>query len=108
MTYRKTLEGLEDILGRKISTIHIVGGGTRNELLNQMTADGCGRTVIAGPVEATAMGNALVQAIAIGRISNLTEARRMVRESCELRTYEPRDTASWDQQYHRYRSILAA
>jgi rhamnulokinase len=107
LTYRKTLEGLEDVLGRKISTIHIVGGGSRNELLNQMTAEACDRTVIAGPVEATAIGNALVQAMAIGRVSSLAEARRIVAESFDVRRYEPRDTASWDQAYQRYRSILS-
>ncbi len=68
LTYRRTLEGLEDILGRRVGVIHIVGGGCQNELLNQMTADACQRPVLAGPVEATAAGNILVQAMATGDV----------------------------------------
>ena len=78
LTYRKTLEGLEDVLGRRINAIHIVGGGSQNELLNQMTADACEREVIAGPVEATAIGNILVQAMATGDIKSLADARAIV------------------------------
>jgi rhamnulokinase len=96
LSYRRTLQGLEDILGRRIATIHIVGGGSRNELLNQMTADACGRTVIAGPVEATAIGNILVQAIGIGLIKSLTDAREVVRNSFEVKRYEPKETQIWD------------
>ena len=107
LTYRKTLEGLEDILGRQIKTIHIVGGGTQNELLTQMTADACGRTVIAGPVEATAIGNILVQAMATGDVKSLADARKIVRESFDVKTYQPRDTAVWDAAYDRYRELKA-
>jgi rhamnulokinase len=107
LTYRKTLEGLEDILGRRINTIHIVGGGTQNELLTQMTADGCGRTVIAGPVEATAIGNILVQAMATGDVKSLTDARQIVRNSFHVKRYEPRETAKWDEAYARYRALGA-
>ncbi|HYO09824.1 MAG TPA: rhamnulokinase family protein [Tepidisphaeraceae bacterium] len=105
LTYRKTLEGLEDILGRRINTIHIVGGGTQNELLTQMTADACGRTVVAGPVEATAIGNILVQAMATGDVKSLADARAIVRESFDVKRYEPRDTAKWDEAYERYRAL---
>ena len=106
LTYRKTLEGLEDILGRQIRTIHIVGGGCQNELLNQMTADACGRTVVAGPVEATAIGNILVQALAVGAVKSLGEIRSIVAASSEPRRYEPRDAAAWNAQYDRYRELL--
>lgn len=106
LTYRKTLEGLEDILGRKLSTIHIVGGGSQNLLLNQMTADACGRTVIAGPVEGTAIGNILVQAIATGAVKSLQDARQIVRDSFEVRIYKPRETAKWDAAYARYREVI--
>ncbi len=106
LTYRKTLEGLEDILGRSIDTIHIVGGGTQNELLNQMTADACGRRVVAGPVEATAIGNILVQAMAVGAVKSLDEARSIVRNSFEVKTYEPRNTAKWDASFERFRKIV--
>jgi rhamnulokinase len=105
LTYRRTLEGLEDILGRRINVIHIVGGGCQNQLLNQMTADATGRTVVAGPVEATAMGNVLVQAMAIGQIKSLAEARAIVRDSFPVKRFEPRDTKLWDQAYERLRSM---
>jgi rhamnulokinase len=106
LTYRKTLEGLEDILGTKITTIHIVGGGSQNLLLNQMTASACGRTVIAGPVEGTAIGNILAQAMATGSVQSLSDARQVVRASFDVKRYEPRDTAKWDQANARYREIV--
>jgi rhamnulokinase len=105
LTYRKTLDGLEDVLGRKINTIHIVGGGTQNELLSQMTADCCNRTVIAGPVEATAIGNILVQAMATGDVKSLADARSIVRASFDVKTYTPRDTRRWDEAYTRFRAL---
>lgn len=106
LTYRRTLEGLEDILGRKIGVIHIVGGGSQNELLNQMTADATGRSVVAGPIEATAMGNILVQAMATGEIKNLAEARAIVRNSSGLKRYEPKDAARWNEAYKRFQNLL--
>lgn len=106
LAYRFTLERLEDLLGKKIEVIHIVGGGTKNELLNQMTASACGRTVLAGPVEATGIGNILVQAIAIGAVANLDELRQIVRDSFEVKQYEPADAGKWDSAYVRYRELL--
>jgi rhamnulokinase len=106
LTYRQTLVGLEKILGRSIDTIHIVGGGAQNQLLNQMTADACGRRVVAGPVEATAIGNILVQAMAVGAIKSLDEARAVVRNSFDVKTYEPRETKKWDEAYERFRGIV--
>ena len=106
LTYRRTIEGLEDVLGRKIAVIHIVGGGTQNELLNQMTADACARPVIAGPVEATAIGNILVQAMATGDVKNLDEARAIVRASFDVKRYEPADTKRWDDAYGRYQQVI--
>ncbi|HEY1922471.1 MAG TPA: rhamnulokinase family protein, partial [Tepidisphaeraceae bacterium] len=106
MTYRRTIEGLEEILGWKIEVIHIVGGGTKNELLNQMTADACGRPVVAGPVEAAAIGNVLVQAMAVGRIKSLAEAREIVRANFDVKRYEPRDAGKWDAAYGRYLEIV--
>ena len=108
LTYRKTLEGLEDVLGRRIGVIHVVGGGTQNELLNQMTADACGRPVIAGPVEATAIGNILAQAMAVGEIRSVADARGVVRESFPVKRYEPRETAKWDKAYERFRELVGA
>jgi len=106
LTYRRTIEGLQDVLGRKIAVIHIVGGGTQNELLNQMTADACARPVIAGPVEATAIGNILVQAMATGDVKNLDEARAIVRASFDVKRYEPTDTRRWDAAYGRYQEVV--
>ncbi|QOV89960.1 rhamnulokinase [Humisphaera borealis] len=105
LTYRRTVEGLEDILGRKINTIHIVGGGCQNELLNQMTADATGRKVVAGPIEATAIGNILVQAMATGDIKSLAEAREVVRNSFDVKVFEPTDTKPWEEAYARYRAL---
>jgi rhamnulokinase len=106
LTYRRTLEGLEDVLGRKIAVIHIVGGGTQNELLNQMTADACKRLVVAGPIEATAIGNMLVQAIALGDITDLNQGRAIVKNSFDVKRYEPKEPAAWDEAYSRFQKIL--
>jgi len=86
--YREVLEGLEKVTGRTIRTIHIVGGGSRNALLNRLVARATGRRVVAGPVEATAAGNALVQAIGAGQVGGLEEAREIVRRSFEIEVYE--------------------
>jgi rhamnulokinase len=88
--YREVLENLEALTGRRINRIHIVGGGSRNELLNQLAANATGRTVIAGPAEATAAGNVLVQAIGAGIVSGVGEAREIVRRSFQIQIYEPR------------------
>ncbi len=106
LTYRRTLDGLEKVLGRPIKTIHIVGGGTQNELLNQMTADACNRTVITGPVEATAIGNVLVQALATGAVKDLAEARAIVAASFPVRRYTPGNTREWEAAYQRYSNLI--
>lgn len=106
LTYRKTVEGLEEILGKKLSVIHIVGGGTQNELLNQMTADATGKPVIAGPIEATAIGNIGVTAMATGDIGSLAELRAIVRRSFPVKRYEPKDRGAWDQAYEVYRGVV--
>jgi rhamnulokinase len=108
LTYRRTLDGLEKMLGRKIAVIHIVGGGSQNDLLNQMTADACGRPVIAGPIEATAAGNVLVQAMAIGVVKSLAEARAIVRSSLETKQFTPQDAGKWNEAYQRFRSLHSA
>jgi rhamnulokinase len=95
-------ERLQELVGRPLPTLHIFGGGSQNKLLNQFAADATRRTVVSGPVEATAMGNIFVQAIALGYLTDLAEARALVRRSLEVETYEPRETAAWDDAYHRY------
>jgi len=85
--------------------LHIVGGGGKNALLCQMTADATGRRVVVGPFEATATGNALVQMMATGTVANLAELRQIVARSFELVTYEPADLAEWDAAHDRFRRL---
>ncbi|MBI4877403.1 MAG: rhamnulokinase [Acidobacteria bacterium] len=99
LRYRQVLESLEALLGRRIKVIHIVGGGSKNQLLNQLVADATNRTVVAGPSEATAAGNVLVQAMGAGVLSGLKEAREVVRRSFEVTVLEPRSTQGWDAAY---------
>jgi rhamnulokinase len=108
LEYRCVAERLDRLTGHRIGTIHIIGGGSRNRLLNQFTADATGRTVIAGPVEATAIGNLLVQAIALGHLNSLAEARAVVRRSFEVSVYEPGDAAPWEEAYQRYYQFKSA
>ena len=100
LKYRRTIEQLERVSRLKIGTVHVVGGGSSNQLLCQMTADACGRPVIAGPIEATATGNILVQAIALRLVSSLEQAREVVRQSVRLQIYEPKSTGQWDEALH--------
>ena len=95
LKYRMVLEMLEQLVGHSLSTIHMVGGGVQNRLLCQFASDACGRKVIAGPVEATALGNMLVQAIGTGRLGSVEQARDLVRKSPHIETFEPHtDTAT--------------
>jgi rhamnulokinase len=89
--YKAVLETLEKLTGRRIDVIHIVGGGSRNKLLNQLAADFTRRRVIAGPAEATAAGNALVQALGAGDIGSLEEIREIVRLSFEVEEFRPKE-----------------
>jgi rhamnulokinase len=107
LAYGEKLETLESILGRRFDVLHVVGGGGKNELLNQMTTDATGRRVVVGPHEATAMGNLLVQAMATGAASSLSELRRIVARSVELVTYEPTNLVAWQPAKDRYRLICA-
>jgi rhamnulokinase len=91
--YAEVVTTIESLTGRRVEGIHVVGGGSLNEYLNQATADASGRPVVAGPVEATAIGNLAVQAIADGEVASLAEARRLVGGAVEPRRYEPRGTA---------------
>ncbi|MFM1996564.1 MAG: hypothetical protein RLZZ111_951 [Planctomycetota bacterium] len=93
---RRTVGELDHLLGRRVGRIHVVGGGVKNALLCQMVADATDRPVIAGPVEATAMGNLLVQLLARDGRVDLAAVRSVVRDSCELARYEPRDAARWN------------
>ena len=102
LAYRQAIGQLELVLGYPLGAVHIVGGGSQNRLLNQFTADATGKPVIAGPVEATAIGNLLVQAMALGRLSSLAEARQLVRRSFPLEVFEPGRREAWDEAYGRW------
>ena len=104
--YRMVLEWLEELTGTRIETIHIVGGGCQNESLNQLAADACGRPVVAGPVEATVLGNLLVQARSAGELGTLADLREIVRASTAPATYEPRGSARWHESYPRFVDLV--
>jgi len=106
LKYRWVLERLEEILSRRLEPIHIVGGGTQNRLLNQLAADATGRQVVTGPIEATAAGNVITQAMALGHIASLEEGRRIVRHSFDVATYEPTNVAEWDEAYGRFLATM--
>jgi len=110
LAYRVALERAERLAGVRVGTLHVVGGGARNSLLCQLTADACGRRVQAGPVEATALGNVLVQALGAGALPDVTEARAVARAFTELTMYEPRDAAAadWDARAARLWALRAA
>jgi len=107
LRYRNVLENLEALSGRHIEVIHIVGGGSKNTLLNQFVADCTGRRVIAGPGEATAIGNILVQALGAGELKSLSGVRQVVRNTFELTTFEPHPSADWENAYERFRKLVA-
>ena len=107
LAYRDVLETLIEVSGRKVEVIHIVGGGSQNALLNQMTADAAGIPVVAGPVEATVTGNALVQLIALGELQDIRQARQLVREMENVLVhYEPSGAAGWQEAYGRYKMAI--
>ncbi|HXM58974.1 MAG TPA: rhamnulokinase family protein [Candidatus Dormibacteraeota bacterium] len=99
---------LEAVTGRRVEVVHVVGGGAGSRLLCQLTADACGRPVVAGPMEATAIGNLLVQARAAGLVGSLDEGRELVRRSFPLVRYEPRPDERWEQARARFEALLGA
>jgi rhamnulokinase len=105
LKYRSTLEHLQRLTGRRIQRIHIIGGGVQNTLLCQYAANATGATVLAGPVESTAIGNILIQAMASGYVGSLSEIRRIVRQSFKPASYLPKDTDVWEAAYERYKNI---
>jgi rhamnulokinase len=106
LKYALVIERLEELTATTVRTIHVVGGGSQNRLLNQFTADATGKLVMAGPVEATAAGNALVQAMGLGHACSLTEVREVVRRSFELRVFEPQADARWQAASERLGQFL--
>jgi len=106
LKYRWVIERLESLLGWHILVIHVVGGGSRNQLMCQWTADATGRLVLAGPVEATAIGNILLQCITLGGISGLDDARAIVRSSFSPIVYEPQPVDDWEEAYLRFLDLI--
>jgi rhamnulokinase len=113
LRYRWVVEALEEILasaglssGRQLDTIRVVGGGSQNRLLNQLTADACGRTVVTGPVEAAALGVIMMQAVATGHLANVAEGRAAVAASIQQEFFTPRAQAGWDDAYARFLRMI--
>jgi rhamnulokinase len=102
MKYKYVFKCLEQIAPFAIEKLHVIGGGSQNKLLNQFTANATGVTVVAGPSEATAIGNAMIQAKGLGIVGSLWEMREIIRQSCSPEIYEPRNTEDWDQAYMRF------
>jgi rhamnulokinase len=105
-SYRAVVEELERLTGRRLETIRVVGGGSRNKFLCRMTASACEREVVAGPVEAAALGNAMVQAVATGHLRNLAEGRDALRRSVEYQCYSPTPGSAWQEAFGRYQAVV--
>lgn len=106
MKYRFVLEQLKELAPFPIEKLHIIGGGSKNKFLNQLTADATGLTVVAGPAEATAIGNIMVQAKALGHVQSLEEMRAVISRSFECETYQPRDSREWQNAYEKYLTLI--
>jgi rhamnulokinase len=105
LKYRMVIEWLEEVSGLSIRTVRVIGGGAQNRLLNQLTADATGRDVLAGPVEATALGNIAMQMLATGHADSLAAARDIINRSFPAERFLPKDPAPWDRQYRRFRDV---
>lgn len=105
MKYRLTFEKLRECTKRDYPVIHVIGGGTKDGLLCQMTANSCDRTVKAGPIEATVMGNVAVQLMSDGSVDNIGQARKIIAESSELKIFEPKDTDKWAGAYEDFLKV---
>ena len=106
LKYRMTGEQVAAVSGKPNRVVHIVGGGSRNDFLNQLAANACGMKVVAGPEEATAVGNAMVQALGLGVIAKLGDAQRMIRAAFPIREFKPREVETWARAYERFRRVV--
>ena len=108
LKYRYAIEQLSAVTGRTFTTLHVLGGGTKDRLLCQMTADCCGLTVKAGPAEATALGNIMIQLKALGLLDSITQGRRLIAETEVIKTYTPstQNYAEWNAAYDRFKTLL--
>jgi rhamnulokinase len=108
LKYKMVADQVSEVCGKPNRIVHIVGGGSRNELLNQMTANACGVKVVAGPEEATAVGNAVVQALGLGVIEKLSDAMPMIKSAFPIREYKPEQGDAWPRAYQEFQRILAS
>jgi len=90
----------------RMQPIHIVGGGAQNRLLNRMAAEACNRPVVAGPVEATAIGNVMMQAVASGAVGSIAQAREVIKTSFQVQEFAPKHPAAWNEAYERFKKLL--
>ncbi len=105
LKYKFTLKQIESVTGNRIEKLHIIGGGAHNEMMNQLTADAIGIPVYAGPTEATAVGNIMMQAKALGQVSSLSEIREVVRNSFEVTEYLPKPKLDWEAAYRKFEKL---
>jgi rhamnulokinase len=108
LRYRLVLDYLEQLVGKPFKTIHMVGGGVQNRMLCQLAADACQRPVVAGPVEATALGNVMMQAIGNGQLGSIDQARQLIRGASGIREYHPRRSNRWEEGFQRLRQLVLA
>ena len=106
LRYRQVFAWLKEFADFDINVLHIIGGGSKNEYLDQFTANSCGVTVLAGPQEGTAIGNIMLQAKAAGIVGDIWEMRRIIADSLELKRFEPQDKEIWDAAYEKYLDIV--
>jgi rhamnulokinase len=105
--YKEAISGVNNLLPEPLKRLHIIGGGSQNELLNQLTANALGVPVWAGPVEATAVGNTCAQLMAIGELKDIWEARQLVSDSCDVKFYSPENRDGWEDAYGRFLGYVA-
>jgi rhamnulokinase len=106
MCYREAFEGLEQLKGNRIDALHIVGGGAKDTLLNQFSADAIGREIVAGPYEATAIGNIMMQVKSTGEVKDFAEMREVITRSFTVSHFEPKQEAQWTEAFGRYQQIV--
>jgi hypothetical protein len=105
LRYRQVLDNLRTLSPHPIETLHVIGGGSRNELLNRWTANAVGIPVVAGPSEATAIGNIMIQALAAGTAKDIASMRQLINRSISLETFYPEDTDVWDTAYLHFKQV---
>ena len=106
MKYKYVLDGIEDCTNKNYDRIHVMGGGTKDTFLCALTASACNRTVYAGPIEATVLGNVAVQLMASGDIKDISEARKIIAKGENLKVYNPVDADKWEEAYKRFKEII--